>query len=40
MTLTEKILARKAGKKEVAPGEIVTVEPTWVMSTTTRRRYS
>ncbi len=32
MTLTEKILAKKAGKKEVQPGEIVTVEPTWVMS--------
>jgi len=32
MTLTEKILAEKAGKKEVSPGEIVTVEPTWVLS--------
>ncbi len=32
MTLTEKILAKKAGKNEVQPGEIVTVEPTWVMS--------
>ncbi len=32
MTLTEKILAKKADKKEVHPGEIVTVEPTWVMS--------
>ncbi len=32
MTLTEKILAQAAGKKEVSPGEIVTVEPTWVMS--------
>jgi len=32
MTLTEKILARASEKKEVEPGEIVTVEPTWVMS--------
>jgi len=32
MTLTEKILARASQKKEVEPGEIVTVEPTWVMS--------
>ena len=32
MTLTEKILAKKAGKKELQSGEIVTVEPTWVMS--------
>ena len=32
MTLTEKILATASEKKEVEPGEIVTVEPTWVMS--------
>ena len=27
MTLTEKILALKAGKTSVKPGEIVTIEP-------------
>ncbi len=32
MTLTEKILAKKAGKKTLEKGEIVTLEPTWVMS--------
>jgi len=32
MSVTEKILARAAGKDDVCVGEIVTVEPTWVMS--------
>jgi 3-isopropylmalate/(R)-2-methylmalate dehydratase large subunit len=32
LTLAEKVLARKAGRKTVAPGEIVTVEPDVVMS--------
>jgi 3-isopropylmalate/(R)-2-methylmalate dehydratase large subunit len=32
MTLAEKILARKAGRPTVAPGEIVTVEPDVAMS--------
>jgi len=32
MTLAEKILARKAGRKSVEPGDIVTVEPDVVMS--------
>ena len=32
MTLAEKILARKAGKKEVAPGEIVDLVPDRLMS--------
>jgi len=32
MTFAEKILAKKAGKESVKPGEVVTVEPDWVMS--------
>ena len=32
MTLTEKILAKKAGKPSVKPGEIVTIEPDIVMT--------
>ncbi len=32
MTLTERILARKAGKKSVKPGQIVTIEPDIVMT--------
>ena len=32
MTLTEKILAKKAGTKSVKPGEIVTIEPDIVMT--------
>ena len=32
MTLTERILARKAGKTSVKPGQIVTIEPDIVMT--------